>query len=238
MGAVFPWIIILPFLLLKENRNRRAIAVLIPAYATLALATLISCGTQAAIGGFAGLIRFPPVALGTVWLLSGRFSRSNRGVAFLQAFATLALIGLATGLAGRIGGGQLPVFVFGTIVVSLALVSALALGACFCRRKFKAVPFALWTAAPCYAFAFIAILLPALIMVASMGGEDLAWLIIPTLIATLFFSTLIGTILAGLLAAFIALSFRNSIYRERLFSIFRLDDPSKPPPLPRAEYGA
>lgn len=237
LGALFPWIIILPFFLLRENRKRRAFAVLIPTYGSLALAMLLAYGFQA-IGGFASLIRFPPAALGTVWLLSGRFSRTNRAMAFLQAFATVVLIGLATGLLAQIGDGPAPFYIFMTILLSLVLILPFAFGAYRCRRKFKAVHFGLWTALACYLIAFLAICLPALTLLASTGGEDLAWIFVPVLIGTLFSSGMLGTIFAGFLTAFIVLTFQNKLYRGRFFSVIRLPDASRPPPPPTAKSDA
>lgn len=226
--GILPWLLLLlAFLLLKENRHWQALWIVLPA----AVFRLLWAG-------FAALVNIPSSAsslfvcvidcllIGFVlnWLLAERIGNRNRFVTWLLA---LLVYGLAFGVSLiNLGTGMeaLQVSIFIGLTVGILLVS-FALTGWTCRKKFGPVRFSIWMAVWVLLITSVFFMGVAAIQ-AMMAHFSLMMMLLEVLMAVLVYATIL---IVGLLPFEIVL-FVNSFWRKRFEAVFGLKPKAVPVP--------
>jgi hypothetical protein len=170
-----------------------------------------------------------PMCLAALWLLSYRLEPLSRRRTFFGAVAILATMGYISavcysGLSPDIlTAGFMLLYVVGACAILLALTVARF----FCRRSYSPTVFMLWLLL-CFALMCTCLTVPLPIM------EDYAWFIVISAIAEGVVAALIAYIV---LLPFMILAFRNSLYRARFNTIFRIEQIGSEPATDTDEAG-
>jgi hypothetical protein len=144
------WVLpILAIVLVKANRNARALLILVPLLIVnllwLALRKVVGFPSTS-IDVFDQLIASLTLSIAVLWLLAHKLDKGNRFVTFLLAVGMMAALGLlaAVSYSGvELAGETLWVAVFFAVFAVVVLV-AFALAGWSCRRRYSAVRFMLW----------------------------------------------------------------------------------------------
>ncbi len=230
LRSLVVWLILLPFLLLKENRSWKALWIFLPYYVWLGMAT----GLSVVLFGMGDLLIPLLATLGILFLVGQRCQRWNGGLVLLAAIllAVTTLLGaysigqFAAGLSSAVGSAVLFLLVF---------LSTLLARLC-CRRRYSGLRFALFL----LAFVLLLILLTAVGLASLMYlqfseagiagmGVMLAGVVISSLLA--------GLVLYLLLLSFLAVPFSTEFYGLRLRGLLKVAPampPVAPPPPPTA----
>lgn len=221
---LLPWLFMLAFLFLPSNYSLRAyaaIAVAAGLFAAGSLMHLVPFFRQ--IGFEEILVLYQHMAMGlcVLWLVSHSARGRNRALVFLLAAVALALacfMIIASDEAFKLGDvGRISAIV--ASLESLAIIGAMALGGISCRKKYTPLRFALWNALWLPVANTLCVLGVAVIVLLTGGGA-------PSLremvfgVAMIVLVTTIGSV--AILLPFLVLTFKNRLYRERFYAIFRL----------------
>ena len=219
------WLILLPFLFLKENRSRKALWIFLPYYAWLLIATGLSAG----FSGIGDVLVPLPATLSILFLIGQRCQRWSGGLVLLAAIllGALTLLGgyfigqSANGLYATVGAG---------VLFLLVLVSTLLARLC-CRRRYSALRFALFV----LAFVLLLTLLSAVGIASTMylqfNDEGLAGLAM-ILAGVVMSSLMTGTAIYMLVLSFLAVPFSTEFYGVRLRGLLKVSPPVPPAPPP------
>lgn len=227
-GLVF-WVVLLPFLILKENRTRKALWIFLPYYAWM--------GVAAGVGGFSsmgGAVVSLAATLGGLLLAGRRLGKRHGGIVALAAVFGHALAGALVVWSGQ--AESLAVSAMGSGVLALLVPVLFALARLFCRRRYGGPKLALGLLA---ALLLCVIPLAALVVglvFAQFGDAMGSWpmMLMGTAIPAVLFSLAIYAVLMS----FLAVPFATEFYRARLCGLLKLkrDVPPaiEPPPVPFA----
>ena len=227
-GLVF-WVVLLPFLILKENRTRKALWIFLPYYAWM--------GVAAGVGGFSsmgGAVVSLAATLGGLLLAGRRLGKRHGGIVALAAVFGHALAGALVVWSGQ--AESLAVSAMGSGVLALLVPVLFALARLFCRRRYGGPKLALGLLA---ALLLCVIPLAALVVglvFAQFGDAMGSWpmMLMGTAIPAVLFSLAIYAVLMS----FLAVPFATEFYRARLCGVIKLmrDVPPaiEPPPVPFA----
>lgn len=230
------WVfLLLAFILIKENRNGRALAILIPLVAVnlfwIAIKKLTGMPSLS-IAIFDVLFNSFTVGLAIVWLISHRFAGSNR-FAVLVLSLIIMMLTFAVAIVGFKGIDfdeevlQMSIL-FGASAVAVML--SLVMAGLNCSRRYGAVKFMLWLGLWCVVLgsvAMVAFFIAAVIFAAAQGGHiDIA----SQLLQVAVMGLVLGGILYVLVLPYMILVLNNDMFRQRFYGCFRLREmlPDKP----------
>lgn len=216
--------------LLKENRNRKVLLIVLPVIAV----NLLWIGIKLLLASSAGmpsgsaalfdvLVAGFTVGAALVLLIAGRFKGMNRFLIVLLAAAVMAAAFALSyiGSRGLVFGGeaiQLSIF-FGVITVAAML--ALVLAGLFCRRHFGAVKFALWLGAWCVllcAGMLLSVALTVALVMTALGNHMSVWGQIGKFI---FAGGTMGAVVYVFLLPFVVLAISSDLFGGRFYGCFR-----------------
>jgi len=213
LGSRLGWFILLPLMLLKENRRRAAWWIAVPV--ALETALLSYAGRWLAMLDMMMPLPGIVMALAACWLLGDRLPRRS---AWRRAGAALAIWGTACGLAWAAAAES-----FSGFLVLLELLPALLAGLVFAgacalslRRGPGIRPFAVrmlpWLAALMAAMA----LLLALVFMGASWEAGMSEYLLPIAGAAVLWGAAAGFVIWLLLLPFLLLGARSSLYAARL----------------------
>jgi hypothetical protein len=223
------WVWALPLVLLvalPENRSRQAWMILIPlsvlaAFVWPLIVGLLSMRSDDSVRygiQFDALI----ASWAVVWLLGVRLSRWHGMLSFSMALAVMLLVGAASGCL-RFGFWSRFQFIEYAVPVA-ALVLAMSLSACCCRRAFRPVRFLAWLAF-WVVLGVLAGLAAEVVYVLARGDVEFSriadyWgrLAVKLSVAALC----LGGILYVINLPFMVLAFKCPVYRDRFHAVLRL----------------
>jgi hypothetical protein len=228
LRSLVVWLILLPFLLLRENRSWKALWIFLPYYGWLGMAA----GLSVVLHGMGDLLIPLLATLGILFLVGQRCQRWSGGRVLLAAI----LIAVAT-LLGAYAIGQFTNGLFsavGSAVLFLLVLVATLLARLCCRRRYGALRFALFL----LAFVLLLTLLAAAgfaslmyLQFSEAGIAGLAMMLAGVVISSL----LAGFVLYLLLLSFLAVAFSTEFYGLRLRGLLKVAPavpPVAPPPPP------
>jgi len=219
------WLVLLgAIVLVKANRNPRALLILLPLLAVNLLWF-----------GFVKLLQFPSssraqfdslfasytVGISVLWLFAHKLGNRNRFVAFLVAFVLMAVLGLvgAVSYSGLEFSQQTVGTVILLAVLTLAMLLGFALAGWRCRRRYTNLRFmlylAFWTVAACLAITFVVY---AVVFAINQASVPVSTVLLVSLMAGLA----LGAYLYVIVFPFMILALRCSFFRERFFACLRL----------------
>jgi hypothetical protein len=240
--AVFPWrwyyhlaslafwgLVVVPLVLVKENRRWQAWAILIPLGLVLGICQMLvnsMPGPLAAEGLRAFLVTLA-TAWAFVWLLGFRFAGRHRWLAVAATFLIVLAVGLLSYLCnfGAAMTESLPTLSIYYAVFALALTLPMWMSTRCCRRVYAPGRFMLWLLVwtPLTLAAALLLLIVGTAVLASFSAGLHAFahiLIVVPMVAVL--GGVYGFMLYLLNLPFLLLAFRNSFYRERFCKVFGL----------------
>jgi hypothetical protein len=144
------WVLlVLAIVLVKANRNARALLILVP----LLVVNLLWLGLRKVVGfpsssiaAFDQLIVSLTLSITVLWLLAHKLDKGNRFVTFLLAFGVMAALGLlaAVSYSGLEFTKETVMLAILFAVLAVAMLVPFALAGWSCRRRYTGVVFMLW----------------------------------------------------------------------------------------------
>lgn len=227
-GLVF-WVVLLPFLFLKENRTRKALWVFLPYYAWMGVAAAVG------VGSMGGAVVSLAANLGGLLLAGRRLGKRHGGIVALAAVFGHALASAMVVWSGQ--AESLAVSAMGSGVLALLVPVLFALARLFCRRRYGGPKLALGLLA---ALLLCVVPLTALVvgLVFVQFGEALSSNAAMMLLGMTIPVALFSLAIYAVLMSFLAVPFATEFYRARLCGLLKLkrDVPPavEPPPVPFA----
>ena len=219
---IVPWFVLILLLQREPNRTRQAWMILVPVVLVYGLSLLVERALFA-MGVDATPVSSVPMGLGALWLLSYKLQPLSARKAFVVAAAILAAMGFLSAVcySGLSPDTLTVTSVLVYAVGACAMLLAMTIARLFCRRSYSTTRFMLWLLL-CLVLMCTCLMVPqAIIMVGVMGSfmSGYAWVMV--------LPAIVGGVMAGLVTyvivvPFMILAFRNSLYRARFHSIFRL----------------
>jgi hypothetical protein len=220
------WVILgLAIVLVKANRNHRALLIMLP----LLVVGLLWLG-------FVRLLNFPSVArvqydplfvsytvgIAVLWLFAHKLGNRNRFVTFLLALLVMIVVGFV-GLASYsmdIFSDETTMFLAFLIILALSVLVGYVLAALLCRKRYSGLRFMLWLALWVVVNSVAAMLTFMVIMFLIQGNlpNDLTSMLLQVLVVGL----VAGLLLYAINLPFMILSFCSSFFRERFYACLRL----------------
>ncbi|RKY09073.1 MAG: hypothetical protein DRP66_03070 [Planctomycetota bacterium] len=234
LSGLAVWVILLiVFILFRENWTPKAFLILLPMFVVNILWIGVKKATgmpSSAAGMFDVMFNSFTIGMATVWLVSHKFAGLNRFVIFLLSLIVMVLV-YALGIFSFSGleftSEAIVVTIFFCIVTAATFL-AFALTGWRCRRRYTALRFMLWLALWCPVLCLTAMLAYALtvfiIMIVIMGRSFPMEAIIQIPLVGL----LIGGILYLLLLPYMILVLNSDLFRRRFYGCFRLKGMSAP----------
>jgi hypothetical protein len=238
MPVVLPWLAILGLLLLKPNRCASAWWIWVPLGCVARVASLPQSLLEPLPSPvwemFLELIGALGFGLAAVWLVSSYLGWKHRMLAFFGILLVLGVTSLLAfvGAEGWEGLGPNLAAVGITLMVSVVVISvAVSLAGLMCRGRYGWLRLSLWLIVALVAV-WMLVIGPFFIIAVVSGGGGAP--------ASAMFAA--GGVAAGftfgVLLPFLALSFANRFYRERLKGLLHLGGAPPPPvimpPMPAA----
>lgn len=223
---LLPWVFLLGLLLLPANRRWRAWMVLAPPILVHALLYVAGFALSLLPGGlqvFAEqMLTLPALALSAVWLVSHRLARVGRGGAFVL---TLLVMGVMAALALATSGAASSGMLIASLIVGGSGLASLTIGFAFAGWRSQE-RFAPWTFA---AWLLLGLLLASMLFATGLSAVVAATtagagMVMPIWVLGILISGgVYGFALFAIVAPFLVLAFRNSLYRERFHGVFRFE---------------
>ncbi len=227
-GLLF-WVVLLPFLLLRENRSLKALWIFLPYYAWLGIGV-----------GLGGLWRMPselliplPAILCGVFLAGQRILRWNGWLVLLATVLFAALVHLVWFL-----GGQVEYAIYSAvgsgILCLVALISLLLARVC-CRGRYGALKLALFLLPIAMIITQLIVMGTAFLMFRKHAGAGFGGMTM-MLMRMAIPAGVAGLIIYLQLLSFLAVPFSTEFYRQRLCGLLKLKRAAppvlEPPPEP------
>ncbi len=225
-GLMLWGVLVLPFVLVRENRDPRALLILAP----LALLGLVwpafkrisamSSGNQPM---FDSMFWSLAIGLTVLWLLAHKFASIRWSVKFVVAFGILTVTAGIGAVAYSPGSFEEVTTIFA--FMAFVLVSAYALAARACRNRYRPLRFLAWFAWATLVGAMLALYAPFLLWSAILSDwpHDIVEVLIEMGLAGLLFGLAIYVVnLPYLLTAF-----RSPLYGERFRACLCLAEPQR-----------
>jgi hypothetical protein len=208
--------------LIKDNRNPRAPAIIVPLLVVYLLWS-----------GFVNLMNFPSSArlqfdplfysfasgIALLWLLGHKLGNRNRFITFLLAL----LIMTAVSIVGQASYGgfseQRIIFIIFMISLSLAVLISFVLSGWRCRHDFNGKRFTLWLA-PWMVLSTLAAM--TIFMTVMFVYQGVPGRITPVLLQMLVTAVLVGLVLYVINLPFMIMALNSPLYRERFYACLRL----------------
>ena len=224
------WVVLLPFLFLKENRTRKALWIFLPYYAWMGVAA-----GMGGLGSMGGTVVSLAATLGGLLLAGQRLGKRPGGIVALAAIFGHALAGAMVVWSGQ--AESLAVSAMGVGVLALFIPVLFSLARLFCRRRYGGPKLALGLLA---ALLLCVIPLTALVvgLIFMQFGEAMPGNWAMMLMGTTIPAFLCSLAIYAVLMSFLAVPFSSEFYRARLCGLLKLKrDVSPaiaPPPVPLA----
>lgn len=224
LGAL-PWLLlVLTFILLKENRTPQAFWILMPIVlwrlAWMLFASLMHIPSQAG-AIFVSLIDCLLIALAINGLLAQRIGNRNRFATWLLGWGVFAVVYGAVVVNLGFGSDTVQASIIMGITAA-ALMIGFALAGLLCRRKWRPVRFSLWLVLWLWVLSAVSFL-SVMLVVAAINNFSIAGELLQVLIVSLVFTAIMAI---GLLP-FEILFFKNSFWRKRFEALFGIKTPEK-----------
>jgi hypothetical protein len=225
--ALALWVILAgAIVLVKDNRNWRALLILIPLLIvhllwSIFLKMMPIASSQLPI--FSQIFVSLTIGIAVVWLLAHKLANRNRFITFLLALATMAIVCFAGVIS--YSGLNFSVTTSGATillsVLTLTIMFALALTSWSCRKRYSSVRFMLWLAGWCVGVCILSMLVfSGFWMLTSSVRVPISLYLY--LVMVLSQTLVIGGLLYAALFPFMILTFRSSFFRKRFYDCFRL----------------
>ncbi len=227
ISGLVVWLVLLAvFVLFRENRNRKALLVLVPLFVVNVLWLGIKKATgmpSSSVTQFDFIFNAFTVGLTIVWLVSHKFAGLNRFVIFLLALIVLDLTYVLNifSFSGFAFDDETVMLTTFFCVAATTTLFGFVLAGWRCRRRYTALRFMLWLAVWCIAVCVIAMFIYVVIAFVIMGQSTSLGALF---VLILFTGLIVGGILYVLLLLFMILAFKNSLFRERFYGCFRLKE--------------
>jgi len=212
-------VLLLAFVLLRENRDVQALWILLPVVLFRLLwvgFAALSHMPSATSLLFVSLINCMMIGLALNWLFAHRIGHRNRFATWLLALLVFILISVLTLVNVGFGIEAIQISILIGFTIGILMVS-FALAGWICRKKFGPVRFSIWMAV-WILFTTTAFIMSFAIIQTMMTSESLTTVLLDILMISLVYA---GIVIVGLLP-FEILLFANSFWRKRFDSIFRL----------------
>jgi hypothetical protein len=216
--GTLPWLlVVVVFVLFKENRTLKALWILLPVILFrllwAAFAALMSIPSEAAVI-FISIVNCLLIGFALNWLLAERIGNRNRFITWLLAWVVFAAVLVV--MLGSLGFGAEAVafLIFIGLSVGILMVS-FPLAAFLCRKKFGPVRFSLWMALWVLLMT-VGFFLTVGFIQSLMINYSMVMILIQVLTASLIYA---GILIVGLLPFEIVL-FKSSFWRKRFEAVF------------------
>lgn len=231
--GMLPWLlVVLVFVLFRENRTLKALWILLPVLLFRLLwagfAALMSIPSEAAVI-FVSIVNCLLIGFALNWLLAERIGNRNRFITWILAWVVFAAVLVV--MLGSLGFGAeaIAFLIFIGLSVGILMVS-FPLAAFVCRKKFGPVRFSLWTAVWVFLMT-IGFFLTVGIIQALMIDYSAVLILLQVLTASLIYA---GVLIVGLLP-FEILWFKNNFWRKRFEAVFGIKTRPVPKPVELSE---
>ena len=224
--ALALWVILIgAIVLVKANRNPRALLIMLP----LLVVNLLWLG-------FVRLFNFPSIArvqydplfvsytvgIAVLWLFTHKLGNHNRFVTFLLAMLVMVVVGFV-GLASYsmdIFSDETTMFLAFLTILALSVLVGYVLAALLCRKQYSGLRFMLWLALWVVVNSVVAMLIFMVVVVLVEGN-------LPNDLTSMLLQVLVTGLVAGLLLyvinlPFMILAFCSSFFHERFYACLRL----------------
>jgi hypothetical protein len=216
--GVLPWLLlILAFVLFRENRKPQALWIVVPVVLLRLLwagfAAMMKVPSESAVL-FVALVDCLLIAFVLNWLLAERIGNRNRLVTwFLSVLVFAAALGVTLINIG-LGTEAIQISLFIGLTVGILMLS-FPLAVFLCRKKFGPVRFSLWMAV--WVLLTTSAFFCVFVMIQSaLSGFSLMQVLPQVVMVTLIYA---GILIVGLLP-FEILWFNNSFWRKRFEAVF------------------
>jgi hypothetical protein len=226
--AAVLWVILAgAIVLVKDNRNWRALLILIPLLIVNLLWSMFLKMMPIASSGlpiFNQVFTSLTIGLAILWLLAHKLGNRNRFVTFLLALVTMTVIGIVG--AGSYSGLEFTGNTLGAVVVLTVLVLtmllAIVLSGWRCRKRYSHLRFMLWLAVWSVAVCLVIMSVYTGIAMFALSAANFPMPRYYYLIVIFGPSLVMGAFLYAVLFPYMILAMRSAFFRERFFSCFRL----------------
>jgi hypothetical protein len=225
--AMLLWLILAgTIVLVKDNRSRYALLILIPLLTVNLFWSIFLKMTPVASSSLSPLNQIVvslSIAIAVVWLLAHKLANRNRFITFLLALATMAIVCFAgvISYSGFCFNATTSGVVIILGVLTFTMLLAFVLAGWRCRKRYSGVRFMLWLAVWCVGMCI-------LLMLVFLGIWMLASSVSVPISVYLYLGIILGQalVIGGLLYAalfpFMILAFRSGFFRQRFYACFRL----------------
>ncbi|NCA81614.1 MAG: hypothetical protein EOM72_02540 [Opitutae bacterium] len=232
LGNHLFWMVLLPFLVLKENRTRKALWIFLPYGAWMGVAA----GLSAFAGGASAAMMPLPTILGGLLLAGGRIHKWNGWIVLVATVLFAALVHGIWAYSGQVEN-VMYASVVSAVLFLVTLVSFL-LARLGCRRRYGALPLALFLLPAVMIFCLLIAGGAAISMFLKFreaGGGHAVMMLLGMCVPAL----VVGGLLYLLLLSFLAVPFSTELYRQRLCGLLKLKREAppapEPPPMPSVQ---
>jgi hypothetical protein len=220
LWSIAPWLLLVPFLALKRNRNASSWWILAPLVAVSGVlslaASLLSEPTNGMTDELQSFFAALGVAFGVVWLLAAYLEGKPRWLIFLIMLATMTAVGVISGIAYAAQKGMM--IMFPAVAIGMAFLAfnaslAFWLASLLCRKRCTPSRFVvclLVMQLACWFVSSSPFALIGLLINRAAGASSQE--ILPVVLMILSFGTI--TFLVAL--PFLLLSFLHPAHRARL----------------------
>ena len=230
LPAMGLWVVlVLAIVLVKDNRNIRALAVLIPlavVYLGWMVLGLLLGMDSSAKSLFDQVAASLAIGLAVLWLLGHKIGKRNRFISFLLAFIIMAVVA-AVGMLSYGGLNISQEAIVGAIlfgVLMLAMLVGIVMAGVCCRKRYGPWRFMLWLGLWTVAGGLVLVLVyfVVIMLIFRIGGGLDMEMLIRMLPQMLIAGVVVGAISYGLVIPYMVLAFRSKLYRERFYGCLRL----------------
>ena len=216
--GLLPWLLlVLAYVLFKENRCVQALWILLPLVLFKLLwwgfVTMMGIPSEASVM-FISMIDCLLIGFVLNWLLAERIGNRNRFVTWLLALLLFVLVLGTTMVNFGLGTESLAVSIFIGLTVGILLLSFVLAGF-MCRKKFGPVRFSIWMAVWVFIMTNVFFTVVALIQVV-LSPVSFLMMFLQILMVALIYA---GVLIVGLLP-FEILWFKNTFWRKRFEAVF------------------
>ena len=222
-------LLVVAIVLIKDNRNIRALAVLIPVLVIyvswLVLERML--GMDSALKSLLDQVAaLPAIGLAVLWLMGHKIGGRNRLVSFLLAVlitAVVAGVGLLSYGGFDIGQEGIVATILFSVLI-LAMLLGIVMAGVSCRKRYGPWRFILWQGLWTVAAGLVLVLgyiVVAMLLFRSSVELDMGFFVrmLPQL---LMMGLTVGAIGYGVAIPYMVLAFRSRLYRERFYGCLRL----------------
>lgn len=207
---------------LKENRNLRALVVIIPIIAIAAIWGMLSQLTGSGANTFTQLVSTLMIAAAILWLLSERISSYKPAGMFIISLVLLAAIGFLSMFSfGGLNFGQenLWILIF-QFIWAVALLFGILITRYFCRKSISGVSFSFWLLLWMTVVSNVMMFITMMVTFAFVGQFNAKYLIF--LIVVPVYGIIFAILAYLLILPYLILTFKSNFYKKRLLACLRL----------------